>query len=163
VGAAGTAHDRPGFHQRYTIDMSAHDRVLTKIGLNVVAKLFGLDLIRKSEFDGAVTYAREGVGGVYKLPPETSAQLTDMLGAPIPDRHNLALLPVPRPSGGYGLAFMARLYGGPAEVFLLAEFEKPIAGLKRPIILLVDYINHKIEQPTIDESEVESARKEGSL
>jgi len=163
VGAAGTAHDRPGFHQRYIIDVSVHDRVLTKIGLNLVAKLLGLDLIRNPAFDAAVAYAREGIGGVYKLPPETSVQLTDMLGAALPDRHNLALLPLPRPNGGCGLAFMARLYGGPAEVFLLAEFEGPIAELKRPIVLLVDYVNHKIERPTIEESEIESARKKGSV
>ncbi len=113
------AHDRPGFRQRYLIDMSVHDRVLTKIGLNLVAKLLGLDLIRKPTFDAAVMYAREGIGGVYKLPPGIVAQLTDMLGPALPDRHNLALLPIPRPDGGYGLAFLARLYGGPTEVFQL--------------------------------------------
>jgi hypothetical protein len=162
VGAAGIAHDRPGFHQRYLIDVSVHDRVLTKIGLNLVAKLLGLDLIRKPAFDAAVTYAREGTGGVYKLPPEIAAQLTDTLGPALPDRHNLALLPIPRPDGGYGLAFLARLYGGPAEVFQLAEFKEPIAELRRPIVLLVDYVSHKIEQPTIEESAIESARKGGA-
>ena len=85
-----------------------------------------------------------------------------MLGPAIPDCHNLALLPVPRPNGSYGLAFMARLYGGPVEVIQLAEFEGPIPELKRPIILLVNYVNHKIERPTIDESAVESARKKGA-
>ena len=155
VGAAGMAHDRPGFHQRYLIDMSVHDRVLTKIGLNLVAKLLGLDLIRKPAFDAAVAYARDGRGAVLKLPSETSAQLTDMLGPALPDRHNLALLPIRRPNGGCGLAFMARLYGGPAEVIQLKE---PIAELRRPIVLLVDYVNHKIEQPAIEES----ARKGGA-
>jgi hypothetical protein len=163
VGAAGTAHDRPGFHQRHIFDMSVHDRVLTKIALNLVAKLLGLDLIRSSAFDAAVAYAREGKGAICKLPPKASAELTEMLGAPLSDRHNLALLPRPRPNGGCGLAFMARLYGGPAEVFLLTEFEGPIAELKRPIVLLVDYVNHKIERPTIEESKIESARKKGSV
>jgi hypothetical protein len=64
--------------------------------------------------------------------------------------------------GVCGLAFMARLYGGPAEVFLLAEFEEPIPELRRPIVLLVDYVNHKIERPTIEESAIESARKNRS-
>ena len=162
VGAAGTTHDRPGFHQRYIMDMTVHDRVLTKIGLNLVAKLLGLDLIRKPAFDAAVAYAREGEGAVRKLPPESSVQLTEMLGPALPDRHNLALLPVPRPDGGCGLAFMARLYGGPAEVIQLAEFEEPIPGLGRPITILVDYVNHKIEQPTIEESAIEAARKKGA-
>ncbi len=87
--------------------MSVHDRVLTKIRSNLVAKLLGLDLIRKPDFDAAETFAREGRGAVLKLPPETSVQLTDMLGPALPDRHNLSLLPIPRPNGGYGLALMA--------------------------------------------------------
>jgi len=161
VGAAGTVHDRPAFHQRYVMDMSVHDRVLTKIGLNLVAKLLGLDVIRNSTFDAAVTYARDGDGGIHKLPPETAAQLTDMLGAAIPERHNLALLSVPCPDGGHGLAFLVRLYGGPAEVFMLAEFKEPIPELRRPIVLLVDYVNQRIERPTIAECVIESARKKG--
>lgn len=114
--------------------------------MNLVAKFLGLDLIRKPAFDAAMAHAREGKGAVLKLPPETSAQLTDMLGPALPDRRNLALLSIPRPDGGYGLAFLARLYGGPAEVFLLAEFEGPIPELRRRIVLLVDYVNNKIEQ-----------------
>ena len=70
LGAAGMSHDRPGFHQRYIIDMAVHDRVLTKIGLNLVAKLLGLDLIRKAAFDAAVEYAREGKGAACRLRPE---------------------------------------------------------------------------------------------
>ncbi|MFY9896803.1 MAG: hypothetical protein WBG18_04295 [Xanthobacteraceae bacterium] len=31
-----------------------------------------------------------------------------------------------------------------------------------PIVLLVDYVKHKIERPTIEESAVESARKRGT-
>jgi hypothetical protein len=85
-----------------------------------------------------------------------------MFGPALPDRHNLALMPIPRPDGGYALAFLARLYGSPAEVFLLAEFDGPMPGLSRPIVLLVDYVNHKIEQPTIEESAVESARTSGA-
>lgn len=163
VGAAGSAQERPGFHQRYLFDMSVHDRVMTKIGLNLVAKLLGLDLIRNPAFDAAVTYAHGGEGAVLKLPPEASASLTDMLGPALLDRHNLALMPIPRPDGGEALAFLARLYGGPAEVFLLAEFEGSVPGLRRPIVLLVDYVNHRIEQPTIEENAVESARMSGPL
>ena len=154
VVVAGMAHNRPEFHQRYIVDMSIYDRVLTKIGLNLVAKLLGLELIRSSAFDTAVAYAREGIGRDLEAPARNLS--TDHVICSV--RHSqiatiLALLPVPRSNGSYKLAFMARLYGGPAEVFLLAEFDGPIAELKRPVILLVDYINHKIERPTIEESE----------
>ena len=82
--------------------MSVHDRVLTKIGLNLVAKLLGLDLIRIPAFDAAVAYARAGNGAIYKLPPQASAEFTEMLGAPLPDRHNHGLLSVPRPNVVFG-------------------------------------------------------------
>ena len=52
-----------------------------------------------------------------------------------------------RPITDADLPFLARLYGGPAEVFLLAKFDGSIPGLRRPIVLLVDYVNQKIEQP----------------
>jgi hypothetical protein len=52
---------KPGIHQRYHFDMAAYDTVLTKIGLNLVAKLLGVPLIRNPAFDSAVTYARDGV------------------------------------------------------------------------------------------------------
>jgi hypothetical protein len=48
------------------------------------------------------------------------------------------------------------------KCFLLAEFEEPIPELRRPIVPLVDYVNHKIERPTIEESAIESARKNRS-
>jgi hypothetical protein len=48
------------------------------------------------------------------------------------------------------------------KCFLLAEFEETIPELRRPIVLLVDYVNHKIERPTIEESAIESARKNRS-
>ena len=34
VGSVGTTEGKPGFHQRYNMDMAAYDRALTKIGLN---------------------------------------------------------------------------------------------------------------------------------
>jgi hypothetical protein len=152
VGSAGTTEGKPGFHQRYNMDMAAYDRVLTKIGLNLVAKLLGLDLIRKPAFDAAVDYARNGVGGISKLSPACLLPLTNMLGSALPDRHVLTLLSVPRPNGGHALVFMARFYGGLADAVLLAEFEAPISGLEKPILLLVDYVHNKIERPTLEDA-----------
>jgi hypothetical protein len=148
LGASGTTQAQPGFHQRYIIDMAAHDRVLAKIGLNLVAKLLGLNLIRKPAFDAAIAYAREGKGGVYKLPLASSQQLTDMLGPPLAELHVFALHSHPGPNGAHGLVFMARLYGGLAQAFRLADFEAPIPGLERPIMVLVDYVNHRIKHLT---------------
>jgi hypothetical protein len=55
------ATGKPGIHQRFHFDIAAYDRVLTKIGLNLVAKLLGVPLIRNPAFDSAVAYVRDGV------------------------------------------------------------------------------------------------------
>ncbi len=142
---------KPGVHQRYQFDVAAYDRVLTKIGLNLVAKLLGVPLIRDPAFNSAVAYARDGIGGVYKYPPERAAKFANALGPPLTDRHVLALFSGTTANGGHSLVFMARLYGGPMEGIRLAKFEAPIPGLEHPIIVHVDYVNHRIERLTLEE------------
>lgn len=44
------------------------------------------------------------------------------------------------------------------EVIRLAEFDDPISGLEKPIVVLVDYVNHKIERPTLEDDPVEPAK-----
>ena len=151
VAAATPTQAQPEFHQRFNFDMAAYDRTLTKIGLNLVAKLLGLDLIRNPAFDAAVAYARDGVGGVYKHSPERSVEFANALGPALPERHTFTLLSGPGRSGGNSLVFMARLYGGPMESIRLAEMEMPIPGLESPIVVHVDYANHKIERLTLEE------------
>jgi hypothetical protein len=46
---------------------------------------------------------------------------------------------------------MARLYGGPLDVIRLADLGRAISELERPLLLHVDYINHKIVQKTLEE------------
>ena len=46
--------------------------------------------------------------------------------------------------------FMIRLYGGPLEAFPLAEFDGPIAGLETPIVIHVDYQNHRVERLDVE-------------
>ena len=77
---------------------------------------------------------------------------TNMLGPALPDRHVLTLLSVPRRNSGHALVFMARFYGGLAHAVLLAEFEAPISGLEKPILLLVDYVHNRIERATLEDA-----------
>ena len=77
---------------------------------------------------------------------------TNMLGPALPDRHVLTLLSVPRRNSGHALVFMARFYGGLAHAVLLAEFEEPISGLEKPILLLVDYVHNRIERATLEDA-----------
>jgi hypothetical protein len=133
------------------MDMAAYDRVLTKTGINLCAKLFGPDFVRTSAFTQVRDYARTGKGGVYKHPPETFAQFSNLLGPPLRERHVLALLTRPAPGKHHALVFMARLYGGRLEVFRLAEFDAPIPGLDKPIIIHVDYVRNQIHRLSLED------------
>lgn len=113
-----------------------------------------MPLIRNPAFDSAVAYARDSVGGVYKHSPEHTVEFANSLGPPLADRHVFTLMDGPAPNGGHCLVFMARLYGGPMEGIRLAEFETPIPGLDRPILVHVDYVNHKIERLALEEHAV---------
>jgi hypothetical protein len=151
VDSLHPAAAQASFHQRYTFDLGAFDRVLTKIGINVVAKVLGVDVVRDAAFDDSVDYARDGTGGVRKYSAENSAKFADCLGPSISDRHVLALFSGPAPQGRHALIFMARLYGGPMEGVRLAEFAAPIPELENPIIIHVNYVNHKIERMSLEE------------
>lgn len=143
--------DQTGYHQRYAIDMAVYDRVFTKIGLNLVAKLLGLDLVRNDAFDSAMAHAREGIGGIYKLPREASGQFAKLFGPALADKHVLALLSKTDRNGGASLIFLARLYGGPMEIIRLAEFDEPIPGLEQTIVVHVDYVDQVIKRQSLEE------------
>jgi hypothetical protein len=147
VGATIALDERPGVHLRFAVDLAGYDRVLTKIGINLCAFILGLDLVRDPAFDRAVEYARSGIGAVYKAP----AVSDQLLGPPLPDCHSMALCPAPGATGENAIVFLAQFYGGPWERFRLAEFAQPIDGLSLPIIVHVNYQNHRIERLTLEE------------
>jgi hypothetical protein len=147
VGAAAASDDHPRVHLRMAVDLAYYDRVFTKIGINLCASILGLDLVRDHAFDNAVDYARNGIGAAHKAP----AISDPILGPPLPHTHVMVLSPVPAGNGGHAIAFMAQLYGGPIERFLLAEFAGPIEGLTEPTIIHIDYQKHRIERLTPEE------------
>ena len=91
VGTVTESDPTPGVHLRLGMNPETDDRVLTKIGLNLVAKLLGVGFVRDAVFDRAIDYARTGAGAVYKAPPTAA----DVLGPAITDRHVMALLDRP--------------------------------------------------------------------
>lgn len=134
----------PGVHQRMRYDPAAYDRVLTKIGVNLCAKLLGPEYVRQPEFDTAKHYARTGEGAVLKMRPD-EAQRLEVFKSPYPNHHILALLPCAgkRP-GASGIVFCTRFYDGQVEAIRLADFPGPVPGLSSLAVILVDYLHHKI-------------------
>src|SRR5437868_12140504 len=66
--------DRPSIHLNQVFDLTAYYRVLTKIGFNLSAYLFGAEVVRHSTFDRARHYAHSGVGAVKQWPPAIAAK-----------------------------------------------------------------------------------------
>jgi hypothetical protein len=138
------ADTAPGVHQRMRFDLTAYDRVLTKIGVNLCAKLLGPEYVRQPEFDTAKHYARTGEGAVLKIRPD-EAQRFEVFKSPYPNHHILALLPCAgQQPGAFGIVFCARFYDGQVEAIRLADFSGPVPGLSSPAVILVDYVHQQI-------------------
>jgi hypothetical protein len=134
----------PGVHQRLRYDLAAYDRVLTKIGVNLCAKLLGPEYVRQREFDTAKHYARTGEGAVLKMRPD-EAQRFEVFKSPYPNHHILALLPCAgQQPGAFGIVFCTRFYDGQVEAIRIADFSGPVPGLSSSAIILVDYVHHQI-------------------
>lgn len=150
-GAEQVEQEQPGVHQGYNVDLSAYDRVLTKIGLNLVAHLLGTDFVRDAAFDAAAEYAREGKGNILKHPAARASKNATMLGKALLNRHVLMLTRGPAANGGHTVIFTCRLYGGPLEMIRLADMKRDIPELERPLLIHVDYAQQLIVQKTLEE------------
>jgi hypothetical protein len=143
--------ERPGVHLGQTFDLSAFDRVLTKIGFNLCAYLFGTEAVRSAAFDRARQYARSGIGAVKKWPHDIAAEFAKTY-PPLAHHHLMIVTAYPPSSGEPGmLVVRMRFYNGPMEVVIIAEGANGIPACPEPILIVDDYENNKIERFTLDE------------
>ena len=136
----------PRMNLQVKADLEAIHRTMVKIGLNLTAHLFSPSVLRRAEFDAAVSYAL-GEGGA----PRRAQLPSQLLGPAIAERHVFYLSVNTDPNGNPALFFMARLYDvGPIESFVLAQFAAPAAGLESTVVH-VDYTTNQFEQMTLEE------------
>ena len=135
-----------GVNLQVKADLHAMDRTCVKIGLNLTAHLFGIDVVRRADFDSAVAYAI-GEGVALRRAQLPSA----LLGPAMADRHVFYLRVDRSPDDKPVLLFMARLYeSGPIESFVLAELVAPISQLQSTVVH-VDYTANRFERMSLDE------------
>jgi hypothetical protein len=132
---------QPLVHMGMTVDMNAVDRVMIKIGLNLIAHLFGVDIVRQAPFDAAVAFVL-GEGESVRR-----AQLPSTIMRMAPAGRHLFRLSMCRVDDErYVLLLTVRLYdAGPVTSFVLAEFaskEPPV----QTATVLVDYSANRIER-----------------
>ena len=144
--------ERGYVRQRINFDIAAWHRVLTKTGVNLCAKILGVNLVRRREFSGAKDYARTGEGYVMMVPPEKAHRVSSMFG-PLLRHHHVFLITATkaRRDQDRGIAVFSRLYGGQIEGLLLAEIPKDDVRPEHPIFVVVDYVAQRITQMTAEE------------
>ncbi|MDR3489784.1 MAG: hypothetical protein P4M05_33460 [Bradyrhizobium sp.] len=138
--------------QSLNVDLTAWDRVRTKISINLCAKIFGLDLVRRPEFSSAKAYALTGKGHVLTV-PSTKAHLIAPMFGPALDHHHVFIITASKAQDvkKTGLAVFSRLYGGPVEGVLPAELPIDVPLPNKPIFVVVDYHAQRIQQMTTEE------------
>lgn len=135
-----TNQAQPGVHIGMKVKPLDVDRVLVKIGINLSAHLFGVDVVRRSEFDGAVAFVLGDGSPVRRaqLPPETFSNFSS-------GQHVFCLTTSPMPSGRQALVLTMRIYGeGAVDSFFLAEFDDAVPPV-RQVAVFVDYAANRIQ------------------
>ncbi len=150
-GTPATSTETPGIHIRQSMDVAAYDRVLTKIGVNLCAHLFGIGAVRTSAFDAARNYARTGAGGVRRWPIELAKSHTDRFPR-LPNHHVMVVMVNPPSAGQAGhVAVLMQFYGGLADALIVAKGDTGIPNCPDPIFVVVDYEANVISIFSVEE------------
>lgn len=158
-GAALTAIPTSDVHLSLQIRVDVHDRVLTKIGINLIAKIFGLNFVRRPEFTSAKEYVRNGIGNILKISIDKHPMNDRLKSTDLPGVHTLILSGARSQNDQTRLLTMCvSLYSGPFESFALAELPKDLPELAEPVVILVSYNENRIERFSM--SELEAAAQE---
>ena len=134
---------RPAFRQSVVMDFEAQWRVLTKLGMNVIAFTHGADSVREPRFRRARQYVL-GQGRRLMVKTRGDDEIPTSVEPLAQSRHIIGIT-VERRLGMEVVRGIFRLYGGPAQRVRLAARCGGATGIK-PVWVSVDYVNHKIER-----------------
>lgn len=131
-----------------TVTIGVIERVIAKIGINLLAYYLGRDYVADFGFrkvkDGILT-GKPSVGG--QIVEDVSMKA--MLDAAPNNHHVIFLSKVSQSGGRAAIILVAKLYGM-AHVMCLAR-DVPEPHLPLPVFFLVDYVNHKVKQQSLIE------------
>lgn len=151
AGSPPISTDTPNIHFRQLMDAAAYNRVLTKIGVNLCAHLFGPDAVRTSAFDAARDYARKASGAVRRWPRDVAKRYTERF--PRLPHHHLFVVTVnpPSPEQPGHVAVLMQFYGGLVEGFIVAEGDTGLPDCPNPIFVVVDYEANAISKLSMED------------
>lgn len=131
-----------------TVTIGVIERVIAKIGINLLAYYLGRDYMADFGF-------RKVKDGVLTGTPSVGGQIVEdvsmkaMLDAAPNNHHVIFLSKVSQSGGRAAIILVAKLYGV-AHIMCLAR-DVPEPHLPLPVFFLVDYVNHKVKQQSLIE------------
>ncbi|MFM0376702.1 hypothetical protein PQQ72_06770 [Paraburkholderia strydomiana] len=142
----GSDIENPSMLFSLSMDMDAFGRVLTKIGLNLVAHSFGEGYIRHSAFDSTkaalLGHAQNGVH--YETSGSDAALEMTFSGVPH-GLHAMTLVAIPTSQNTCNVALLLRLYGAITYAVHLGT-DAPPPPHSMPLFHVIDYNAHRIEE-----------------
>ena len=135
----------PVVHISMSMQLSDYERVFAKIGLNLVAHLFGESYVRHHAFNRTKRAILTGKSRIWLATNKAGEAFN---GVPH-DRHAMTLIYQKSRAGRFHLALLIRLYGTTTVVHLSNNAVKP--PIEYPVFFVVDYNAHKIEQLMLHE------------
>ncbi|KAB0483860.1 hypothetical protein SAMN04490202_0873 [Pseudomonas reinekei] len=131
-----------------TVTIGAMERVIAKIGINLLAYYLGRDYVTDTRFRSVKDSILTGVPRLGSQIVKNAA-ITTMLNA-APDNHHVFFLStVSQPGGRLAIILTAKLYGVAHFMPLALDVPKPHQPL--PVYFLVDYLNHEVKQRSLVE------------
>lgn len=126
-----------------TVTVGAMERVIAKIGINLLAYYLGRDYVTDPGFqqvkDSILTGTPRLSAGIIE-----DASIQSILDAAPENHHVFCLSKASQPGGRATIKMIAKLYGAAQNMVLALDVPEP--NLPLPVFFLVDYLNHKVKQ-----------------
>lgn len=131
-----------------TVTVGVIERVIAKIGINLLAHYLGRDYVSDLGF-------RQIKDSILTGTPRLSADIVEdasikaILNAAPDNHHVFVLTKVNQPGGRAAITVTATLYGATQQLRLALDVPEP--HLPLPVFYLVDYLNHEVKQRSLME------------
>lgn len=125
-----------------SMQMNDYGRVLAKIGVNLVAHVFGERYVRHHAFNRT---KRSVLTDSVPIVVQSTEAGKAFNGVPH-DRHVMTLVHQKSRAGRFHVALLIRLYGASTFVHLSSNALRP--PIEDPVVFVIDYNAHRIEQLT---------------
>jgi len=127
----------------FRIDVT--ERVLAKIGINILAYLLGSEYVCHPKFQSIKTAIRTGTPQIRSFPPEGTSPFATLFSGLPSTSHGFLLAGLLDSEDTCAIVLVARLHGSQIEALTLGQ-GLPIPKINLPIFFTVDYLNHRIDK-----------------